>query len=305
MTRDEYLKQLKTLLLSLTTDEQNEALQYYADYFDEADDDQKVINELGTPEELAKTIIEKFANVPVKTDKVKSEQDEDDIDEATTYDALYYVFDMADVKNISFSFGAAQVVAIPGKQLSVETRGLTSDTLNCYLSPEGNLSVKNEKKVNLNFFNHDRRSRIIPRILITIPENAEVNRLRINVGAGSFETRDVAIKCNEGYFQVGAGNMVLKTIEGGQMVFRCGMGNLNFTGEIQGSSTVDCGMGAVKMDLKGKRSDYSYDVKVGLGDFRINDEKKSGVCQVINEARKENHLSVNVGMGSVSIKIDE
>ena len=53
MNREEYLAELKKLLKSLTLDEQNEALQYYADYFDEADDDQKVIAELGSPEELA------------------------------------------------------------------------------------------------------------------------------------------------------------------------------------------------------------------------------------------------------------
>ena len=60
MNRDEYIKQLESNLLSLTEDEKAEAVQYYSDYFDEANDDQKVIEELGSPEELAKTITEKF-----------------------------------------------------------------------------------------------------------------------------------------------------------------------------------------------------------------------------------------------------
>ena len=54
MTREEYLNELKSSIMSLTTDEQAEAIQYYSDYFDEADDDEKVMRELGTPEELAK-----------------------------------------------------------------------------------------------------------------------------------------------------------------------------------------------------------------------------------------------------------
>ena len=36
-----------------------------------------------------------------------------------------------------------------------------------------------------------------------------------------------------------------------------------------------------------------------------NDEKKSGVCQIFNNQKLENHFSVNCGMGSVSIKISE
>ena len=61
MTREEYLNELKSSIMSLTSDEQAEAIQYYSDYFDEADDDEKVMRELGTPEELAKTIIEKYS----------------------------------------------------------------------------------------------------------------------------------------------------------------------------------------------------------------------------------------------------
>ena len=66
MTREEYLNELKSSIMSLTTDEQAEAIEYYTDYFEEADDDEKVMRELGTPEELAKTIIEKFAKTVEK-----------------------------------------------------------------------------------------------------------------------------------------------------------------------------------------------------------------------------------------------
>lgn len=306
MTRATYLKQLKKCLPSLTTEEQNEAIQYYSDYFEEADDDQKVMDELGTPEELAKTIIEKMANVPVQSSKNGNQTDEEESetqDDFSSYDALYYEYETEDVRNLSFRFGAAQIVAVPGNKLSIETRGISKDAMNCHLSPEGNLSVVNDKKVNLNFFSHDRKSRIIPRILITIPENAEFNRLNIRIGAGSFEIRDVNFSCNEGELEVGAGNLVIHSIKSKKMNFRCGMGNLVFGGSVKGASNVDCGMGSVKLELAGNREDYSYDVKVGLGDFRINDEKKSGMCQVINEARKDNHFSVNCGMGSVNIQI--
>ena len=72
MTREEYLAELKLKLSSLSQDELNEAMQYYSDYFDEANDDEKVMAELGSPEELSKVIVEKFANVLVKKEDIKS-----------------------------------------------------------------------------------------------------------------------------------------------------------------------------------------------------------------------------------------
>lgn len=305
MSKDEYIKQLKNNLLSLTEDEQIEAIQYYSDYFDEAQDDEKVISELGSPEELAKTIVEKFANVPVKT-SAESNNDEDNADESSSvYDALYYVFNKEDVKSLAMNFGAAQVVAVSGNQFSIETRGLTKDNLNCYLSPEGNLIINNGKKINLNFFNHDRRSRIVPRILLTVPNGCNLNRFKLNLGAGSVEFRDVDMKCREGLLEVAAGNLVVKKLSGGKLNFRCGMGNLTFEGKIIDVCNVDCGMGNVTLNVHGLRSNFSYDVKLGLGDFRINDEKKSGICQYVSDIRKDNHFSVNCGMGNVTIKVEE
>ena len=123
MTREEYLAELKLKLSSLSQDELNEAMQYYSDYFDEANDDEKVMAELGSPEELSKVIVEKFANVLVKTEDVKSEENDTKSTVVTT-DALYFEFDKKAIKNVSFNFGAAQVVAISGSKFSFETSSI-------------------------------------------------------------------------------------------------------------------------------------------------------------------------------------
>jgi len=306
MSREEYLNQLKNNLLSLSSDEQTEALQYYADYFDEANDDEKVINELGSPEELAKTIIEKFANALVdtkKTDSDDSNKEEKQNNKSNSIDALYYEFDKNKVSSIKLNFGAADVVLISGNKLSIETRGITEDLMNCYLSSDGILTVNNTKRINLNFWSHDRRTRVVPRILITIPENLKVNTFKASIGAGNLRTKKISLAADKIALDVGAGNLQLDSICGGKVNARCGMGNLELKGTITGSSIIDCGMGNVKFELSGNKDDYSYDVKVGLGDFKFNDEKKSGVCHVYNNQKKENHFSVNCGMGSVFIKI--
>ena len=306
MNRDEYIKQLESNLLSLTEDEKAEAVQYYSDYFDEANDDQKVIEELGSPEELAKTITEKFANALVGANKNKSEEKDDDEKKfsQSSAQALYYDFDQDSVKNLYLSFSTAEVVIISGSKYAVESRGIESQALNCHLSSDGTLTINNSKRLNFNFWSHDRSRRVVPRILVTIPNKAKLEKFQIMIGAGNCITKNINFNCSNGNIEVGAGNLVIGSVEGGKIDFRCGMGNLLFEGILKGNSNVDCGMGSVKLNLKGNPADYSYDIKLGLGDFKFNNEKKSGVCKIFNNQVKENHLSVNCGMGSVNIQIN-
>jgi hypothetical protein len=307
MTREEYLNELKSSIMSLSSDEQAEAIQYYSDYFDEADDDEKVMRELGTPEELAKTIIEKFANALVDTKKAgegDSEQEEStSSSDGYSIDALYFEFEKSQVKNLSLDFGAAEVAVIEGNKYCIETRGLPEEALNCYLNKEGTLVVSNAHRFNLNFWSHNRRSRIVPRVLVTIPAGASIEKLRIAVGAGKLVSKKLSVTCSSGNIDVGAGNLVLDGVFGGKINMRCGMGNLEFKGSITAQVNLDCGMGSMNLNLKGEANSYSYDAKVGLGDFRFNGEKKSGVCQVYNNQKLANHFSVNCGMGSVNIDV--
>ena len=63
MERKEYMERLEQLLLVLPEEEREEALQYYYDYFDDAgvENEENVIRELGTPEEVAAKIRAGFA----------------------------------------------------------------------------------------------------------------------------------------------------------------------------------------------------------------------------------------------------
>ncbi len=58
MSRDEFMNQLQCLLSDLPADEREEALRYYQDYFDDAgvSEESRIIEELGTPEKVAKLI---------------------------------------------------------------------------------------------------------------------------------------------------------------------------------------------------------------------------------------------------------
>lgn len=60
MSRKEYMEQLDMLLRDIPHTERREALKYYEDYFEDAGEEHEtdVIEELGSPEELAKKLRE-------------------------------------------------------------------------------------------------------------------------------------------------------------------------------------------------------------------------------------------------------
>ena len=58
MNKKEFLKQLEQLLLDIPESERREAVEYYENYFEDAgpEMEQKIIEELGSPQEVAASI---------------------------------------------------------------------------------------------------------------------------------------------------------------------------------------------------------------------------------------------------------
>ena len=71
MNRTEYMRELDALLHGISKEEREEAMQYYNDYFDDAgsENEEKVIEELGSPAKLAETIC---AGINGNTDEAES-----------------------------------------------------------------------------------------------------------------------------------------------------------------------------------------------------------------------------------------
>lgn len=64
MNRKEFMQRLEYLLRNISAEERQEALQYYEDYFEDAgtEQEQKVIHELVSPENVARTIMDGLQN---------------------------------------------------------------------------------------------------------------------------------------------------------------------------------------------------------------------------------------------------
>jgi Predicted membrane protein len=295
MTRQDYLSELKEQLRSLPVEEQEEALEYYRGYFEDAGNDEEVMREFGTPEELAKSIVSKFAGVPSVRQKRTNDSN----------DGSCGSFTNDEVRSLDISLGGAEIMMIQGPNFSVDYRGLAPGDIRYGLSPFGTFSIENTRKMpDMSFWIHDDTSGNTvhhPRILIRVPACTKIDLLRLHIGAGAFTAKDVDIQTSRSYIDVGAGTIVLSKIRGGAAEFRCGMGNITYTGELHGLIKADCEMGNITLNLDGRPEDYSIGGKVGLGSVRFNEIHKDGFGTIVCSEFKENHFSINCGMGSVRI----
>lgn len=294
MDRIEYLQELKFELKNLPVEEQEEALEYYRDYFEDADNDEEVIKEFGTPAELARTITEKFASVPSVRNPEKN----------SSKDGSFGSFTNEEVRSLDISLGAAEIVMAEGETFSVDYRGLEPGNVQYGLSPFGTFFIKNTLRVpDFSLLSHKDKNDIKPRILIKIPADCELDLFKLHVGAGSFSAKNINLKTERSYIDVGAGQLLLNHIESGSANIKCGMGNLVYTGKVAGLTTVDCGMGNITMNLEGNPDDYSLFAHVGLGNVKFNNIKRGGLGNIECSEQKQNHFSINCGMGNVLIKM--
>ena len=65
MKREDYLLELKNNLGSLSPQEVQDVLDYFTEYFEEKNDDEKVIAELGSPLEAAREILKNMEKTPL------------------------------------------------------------------------------------------------------------------------------------------------------------------------------------------------------------------------------------------------
>lgn len=296
MTRQEYLSELKYCLRSLPVEEQEEALEFYRSYFEDACDDEEVMREFGSPENLAQEIISKFASVPELRKSSENKGAE----------GRFGNYKREEVRSLDISVGVAEVVlAGEGDTFSVEYRNLNPGDIKCGLSPFGTFTVENNRRFPdvSKLFRNENNGVSHARILIKIPADCKLDLLRLHVGAGSFTCKNVSITTSRSYVDVGAGNLELERVKGGSGEFHVGMGHLSYKGSLSGMVKADCGMGQLEMKLSGNKEDYSISAHVGLGSVSLNDTKKDGFGNLECQETKANHFSVNCGLGEVKISI--
>ena len=106
MTKYEYLAELEKNLDMLSYDDKNQALEYYENYFEDAgrENVQQVIEQLGSPSELAKSIFNGVPGVLANLPPIINNKGE---------------YNRETIKSIDAKFGACRVLVEEGDRKSV------------------------------------------------------------------------------------------------------------------------------------------------------------------------------------------
>ena len=78
-----------------------------------------------------------------------------------------------------------------------------------------------------------------------------------------------------------------------------GVGELYFSGNILGDTSVDTGVGEVKMDIDGYRNDYEINYDQGIGEVNINSSTESVTSSTMAATRIR--LDLDCGIGDVTV----
>lgn len=158
-------------------------------------------------------------------------------------------------------------------------------------------------------------------VVVYVPDDLDLDKVKIETGAGRATISGLTAKRME--LDLGASKTELRNtvvtdkmeINGGAGVleivdsvltnfdFDMGVGRADITAELLGSTKIDAGVGALRLDLQGdEETTYGVEVERGLGAVTINGEKRSSDV-VLYGTRGGNLVKISGGVGSIEINL--
>ncbi len=174
--------------------------------------------------------------------------------------------------------------------------------MRCELNDAGTLIIENRKVFpKKKFFSHDDKMHLAPRILITLPDDANLDNTRINLKAGQIKSKQLNISSAKTMIEVSAGNIEISGIKSNMTAISANMGNISFSGLLSGFTKVESRMGSVNIKMNASAQNYSYDSKIAMGTVKFDRDRRSGLSQNYSGDKKENHFSIQCSMGEVKV----
>ena len=287
MTKYEYLAELEKNLDMLSYDDKTQALEYYENYIEDAGKEnlQQVLEQLGSPAELAKSIFNGIPGVLANLPPINKDE-----------------YNREAIKSIDAKFGACRVLVEEGEEFNVEQKNMGTNKVDIKISKDGVLSITNKDNL-IGIFSgiSFKKNSLCPTVIITLPRNLFLDNLVVDMGGGSFEARTINLTAKTARLTVGAGQIVLKDLTSTQTELNCGVGSIDVQGKLTNKINAECGMGSIVATIFGTESDYSYKAQVGLGEVKIGNNTISGLSQYVSSVESENKITANCGMGAIKV----
>lgn len=214
-------------------------------------------------------------------------------------------FENTNLAALDIEVGYTNLTIKTGDFLRVETN---NSNINCKQNNQ-NLQIKEK---NHNWFSNSENLDLI----LYIPENLELEEVKINAGAGKINAEKLTAKNLS--FELGAGETEIKklnvskkcNIDSGagkvnilsgsitNLDLDMGVGEVNLDVVIAGKSDIDAGIGSLIMNLQGNKEDYNIKTDKGIGSMKI-DGKEVADSEVYGDG--ENYIEIDGGIGNIIV----
>ena len=220
-------------------------------------------------------------------------------------ETIDYTKEYTNISNLEIDVSAINLEIVSGGDINsnvLKVIGTEIPTDYKFEEQGNNLKIKG-KKVSSN-----------AKLVIYIPTNA--SNLDIDVGAGNIQIKDVSVHqldldtgatetniqnitvMSKAEIDAGTGEIVIKNSDITNLDIDAGVGNLEYTGYLQGTSDIECGVGNIELNLEGTESMYKITAEKGIGEIKINGDKLSGT-QIVGNGT--NVVKLSGGIGNLSI----
>ena len=176
-----------------------------------------------------------------------------------------------------------QLEEYDGRYLTVETVDIPDNVLNkiSYTADESSLEIELEDS---------------KRIKKLLSDNTKAT-IRIKVPSRSLQEADIS---------VGAGQAKIEQFVSNSAEFYCGAGEMQIAGEAE-STEVECGVGSIIYQAKGREDEYNYQVESSLGEVTVGGRSCGGIgsgTEISRDGAKK-ELYIECGIGQVQVEFQK
>lgn len=294
MTKDQFLTELNSYLSVLKPEDRKNTIEFYEEYFEDAESEEAAIEELGAPKKLAEEIID-FHKTSYKGENTQvSRQFSPD----------------ESISEIILNITAAKVLINASQEEKIEytTQNIADDDFSAKIE-NGKLIIK-EKPVfffskkgfasflenfNINTsFNAGKRE-----IIITIPKDTRLEKLEFNSQMGSLKIEEVNVEIIEGYTT--CGNFSVKSGLHKKIDFNTSAGSINISDIDIETMKLSSSAGAIKFENI-KAGNISASTGAGTIDFIKTESSyinaNSGAGNITGNELKSDRGKFNTGAGT-------
>lgn len=126
--------------------------------------------------------------------------------------------------------------------------------------------------------------------------NVTTDHLGISISAGDCNLTDVI--ASKGDISSDLGNLSTRNFSAKGLEIENNAGDINLQGNFTGKNKIEADMGDVEVTTTLPEKDYNYNVKVDLGDFKINGARTS---PLVKSNGASNHIEIESSAGDVKL----